>query len=306
MQTSPWIAQKPLLTARARLFCFPYAGGGAHAYASWQNSFAPDIEVCAIQLPGRGRRFCEAALSSWEPLLDELCRLFIKPQSLPFAFFGHSMGGLIAYELAHRIRDLYRAAPLQLIISACSAPGHRLAQTKLHELKDSELVEALGKYNGTPREILENPELLALLLPTIRADFSLVEKYSPQAYSPLDCPITLLSGVRDTHVSEISLTPWKVHTSGSFTHHRFDGDHFFIRTKEQEVIALVSHEMRKSKGLKDSVVLSNQEIKSDWTVQKNDQHVFFNADHHLHPSSDIAPFTKNGSFIKPVNFTDPT
>lgn len=233
---TPWLIRKPQPAAQMRLFCFPYAGGSANVFASWQAVLGPNIEVCSIQLPGREMRMAEEPLTSLDQLLIELTRALQGMDKLPFAFFGHSLGALLAFELTRLFRRHGMILPCQLIVSGASAPSWRDPHP-LHRLPDAELIEALREYEGSPPEVLDNLELMEMLLPMIRADFTLGERYVYQPAVRLPVPITVLTGTSDRHVSNELAQKWAEETSEACRVQVFEGGHFFIHRQQQAVLA---------------------------------------------------------------------
>lgn len=246
MRREAWLVRSSVASAsrlqpRLRLYCFPYSGGNAVAFIPWQRELAADIELCAVQLPGRGARFAEPALTCFDELICTLAQVVQARQAqspLPFVFYGHSLGSLMAFELAHYLRDQSLPLPQQLLLSGCNPPPLPGKARRLHELSDAELIERLRSYNGTPAEILDNPEMMALLLPTIRADFALgadyQDNYRPAA--PLPIPFKLLAGRNDPHVNAAQLRGWQQHTSSDYQEHWFEGGHFFINESRRQVL----------------------------------------------------------------------
>lgn len=238
MMPTPWLVRPPGPPRRLRLYCFPFAGGSASVFAGWQEALGPGIEVCAIQLPGRGARMAEAPLSDLGEVVRQIVSVIASQPRMPFAFFGHSLGGLLAFEVARYCMLHYLPLPVHLFASGCAAPQHRDRERKLHLLPDEELIEALKDYNGTPAEVLGNFELMALLLPLLRADFALVENYRYRPSLRLSVPITVLAGRQDAHIEEMHVDGWSKETSGPCQVHWFEGDHFFIQSERAAVIDL--------------------------------------------------------------------
>lgn len=224
---------------RLRLFCFSYAGGNAAAYLPWQPMLGPEIEVCAFQLPGRGNRFGEPPPASLSSVVDAASAAVDSLDGIPFAFFGHSLGALVAFELCHERRQRGLTLPRHLLVSGCCAPHRRTAPRHLHLLDDARLIEELRRYEGTPADVLDNRELMALLLPTIRADFALVADYIHRDRQPLDLPISTLAGLGDVHESADQYTDWRTLSRGPHYMHWFDGGHFFIQPQLEAVLAVV-------------------------------------------------------------------
>lgn len=241
-----WIQSiaRPPRPARLRLFCFPYAGGSPAIFRQWAAGLPPDVEVCPIQLPGRGSRFGErpferleslvtAAASALEPLLDR-----------PFAFFGHSMGALVAFELARELRRRQGRSPVLLLLSAHEAPHRPPPLPPFSHLPDDDfLVEVRDRYEGIPDEVLEEPELIALLLPVLRADIKALESHVVTPDTPLDCAVSCFGGSEDRLTRE-DLEAWREHTSGSFRLRMQEGSHFFLENGRSALLQAISEDLR--------------------------------------------------------------
>lgn len=246
MHSFPWLLRQSGSGRRIRLFCFSYAGGSAAPYLPWQAALPPEIEVCAVQLPGRGPRFAEAPIRSFPQLIETLAPIVTcvtREDDLPFAFFGHSLGGLLAFELARHCQRFRLPMPEHLFVSASNAPQYRRTRRRLHELDDDALIDALKDYNGTPPAALAHRELMDLLLPAIRADFALVENYAYRQDMPLDIPITVLAGTNDKHVASKRLCRWQEETTEACHLHWFEGDHFFIHSHQRAVLDCIRGEL---------------------------------------------------------------
>jgi surfactin synthase thioesterase subunit len=233
---NPWVMRRPGAACDMRLYCFCYAGGSASIFMDWQPTLGPSIEVCAIQLPGRGARFGEPSSVDLHELTEVLAIEICKFANVPFAFFGHSLGGLLAFEVARALARTGRAEPRHLFVSACDAAQYRSKSPGYHLLDDSALIAQLAKYNGTPPAVLEHHELMALLLPSIRADFSLVENYQYLPAAPLSMPMTVLAGTEDDVDSPEQVHGWQLETDGPFRVQWFEGGHFFIHDHQQAVM----------------------------------------------------------------------
>ncbi|NJL61674.1 MAG: thioesterase [Methylacidiphilales bacterium] len=246
---SSWLTCfQPNSNAKLRLFCFPYAGGGTLAFREWCNDLSPDIEVYAIQLPGRENRLREAAFYHLQPLVEELVAAILPSLNKnivnpPFAFFGYSMGGLIAFEVTRYLRRIKDLNPVHLFVAAASAPHLTASKPPIHNLPQTEFIKELGRFNGTPTTVLENLELMELLSPTLRADFSVLETYVYKEEIPLSCPITTFGGLEDTEVSQVELSAWKEHTNGRFSLQMLPGDHFFLHTEREYLLNLIIREL---------------------------------------------------------------
>jgi medium-chain acyl-[acyl-carrier-protein] hydrolase len=251
MTTTPslnsWvICPQPNPQANLRLFCLPYAGGSAAVFRTWPNSLPSNVEVCAVEYPGRGRQIKSAPLTRLESLVEAIAPVLLPYLDKPFAFFGYSMGGLVSFELTHLLRQ-YSLAPFHLFISARRAPQLPLIKPFLHILSDPDLLNELRNLNGTPKAVLENPELMQMFLPVLRADFAVLETYIYTQKQPLECPITVFGGLQDQEVSHEALQAWREQTIAAFSLHEFDGDHFFIHSHQELLFKLISQELQMSK-----------------------------------------------------------
>lgn len=232
-----------------RLLCWPHAGGAAHVFQAWARALAPSgIEVLAIELPGRGTRFSESLKTSWRDALEDVWpSLTSTIEQGPFAFFGHSMGGTLAFEATRRLRAERRPLPRHLFIAASSVPhrGYNHPRSPLHRLPDAALTEVLATLNGTPRELLENREMMELLLPVVRADFGIVETYAYEPAPPLDVPMSLLLGEKDGDVEAASARlEWTQYAAAPMAIHVFAGDHFFPHAERDAVLAKLVETLR--------------------------------------------------------------
>jgi medium-chain acyl-[acyl-carrier-protein] hydrolase len=213
---------------RLRLFCFPFAGGGASIFREWSAEVPPGVEVCPVQLPGRESRWGEPPLTQLSALVETLANAFHPLLNIPFAFFGHSMGALISFELARRLRRDTGEIPAHLFVSGSRAPQIPDPSPPIRHLSDSEFVEELVRFNGLSEEVRRNTELMQMVLPILRADFTLYETYAYYPEEPLSCPISAYGGQQDSRVPHAHLAGWGAHTLGAFAFRGFPGDHFFI------------------------------------------------------------------------------
>jgi surfactin synthase thioesterase subunit len=237
MQSSHWLIRRPSGSRRLRLYCFPHAGGNATCFAPWQATLDPAIDVCAVQLPGHGSRLNEPLHTSLSVLVETVAQVIIEQQcTLPFAFFGHSMGGLLAFELTRYCMRHSLPMPKHLFVAGCNAPQYRGQSARLHELGDEALIDALRNFNGASAKMLSNSDLKALALPAIRADLALLADYQYHPSPPLDIPITVLAGKLDEHVSPIQTQGWQKETIATCRIDRFEGDHFFVDSDRKAVL----------------------------------------------------------------------
>jgi medium-chain acyl-[acyl-carrier-protein] hydrolase len=208
------------------MFCFPCAGGSPMMFASWGNVLV-ETSVCSALLPGRGTRLREPPVASMRTLVPQLATALTKHCNGPFMFFGHSMGALVAFEVARELQRRLAATPSALFVFGTGAPHFPTLLPPMSGLPVDEFRIRLRDLNGTPNEVLKNAELFTLLLPSMRGDFELVESYQYQHGPPLLCPIVALGGNQDPETAGERLTEWRAHTKAWFQYGRFEGDHFF-------------------------------------------------------------------------------
>ena len=213
-----------------RLFCFAYAGGSAVIYHSWQRHLPTFVEVCPVELPGRGGRMQEEPFKRMEPLVDALAEALLPYLDKPFAFFGHSMGALLSFELARQLRRGQDLKPAHLFISGHNAPQMHIFYPARHALPKAEFINLLVQMNGTPAEVLENAELMQILMPVLQADFAICDFYRYRDEPPLDCAISVFGGLQDQEMCRGKLEAWREQTNLAFSLQMFPGDHFFIHT----------------------------------------------------------------------------
>lgn len=187
----------------------------------------------------------ENSFSRMSPLIQTLVQVILPHLDQPFAFFGHSMGALVSFELARQLRKSYGLTPIHLFVSGHRAPQLLLPDAPIHALPEAEFIEKLRNMNGTPIKVLEHAELMELTLPALRADFAVCETYSYISEPPLDCPITAYGGLKDNRVSHGQLEAWRAQTSDSFTLQLFPGDHFFLHSATPLLLRALSQELSK-------------------------------------------------------------
>jgi medium-chain acyl-[acyl-carrier-protein] hydrolase len=234
---SRWVVRpRPVPQARMRIFCLPYAGGSATIYRLWAQALYPSVEVCAVELPGHGSRLGEPLLTRMDRLVDALGAAVTPLLDRPFALFGHSMGALVAFELACRLAADGGPSPEHLFVSGYSPPQLPLPPPKKHQLPAREFLNMIQRFGGTPPELFQYPQLLEMYIPVLRADLELIETYCYRVRPPLACPVTALGGSHDDHAPSATLQGWADHTLGGFQHRELPGGHFFLRDAEPAVI----------------------------------------------------------------------
>jgi medium-chain acyl-[acyl-carrier-protein] hydrolase len=226
-----------------RLVCMPYAGAGASIYAEWPDLLSPEIEVIAIQPPGREDRQLEPPFASVWPLVRALGKAVRPYLERPTAFFGHCTGALLAFELAREVETRFGVSPGHLIASGQPAPHLPQKFPAIHTLPDEEFRDHLRRLEGTAPEILQDDDLMELLLPCLRADFAMWGSYRFAGGDPLPCPITAFGGTRDAEAGVEELMGWERHTAGGFTLRLFDGGHFFFSELRRELTRAIVEEL---------------------------------------------------------------
>ena len=240
--------QKPNPKARLRLFSFPFAGGRASTFNSWVDGLPlvirRETEFCSIRLPGHEATRREDLFTQLSPLLEVLAPVLGSYADTPFVFFGHSMGALVSFELARQLRRRQMPGPIHMIVSGHRAPHLPDPHPAIHQLPDLEFLVKLRDFGGTPEAVLQNPELMELLLPVLRADFAVCETYAYTPEEPLDCSITAFGGNGDHRVSRQELSAWHLHTTKSFSLQMFPGDHFFLLNAQILVSRVLAQDLK--------------------------------------------------------------
>jgi medium-chain acyl-[acyl-carrier-protein] hydrolase len=244
--TNTWfVCNQANPSAETRLFLFPYAGGGPAAFGKWFAERPNSIERWVVHYPGRGSRYHEPPINNIPSLVGALSKAIQPFLDRALVFFGHSLGALVAYELVRHLRQCGLPQPKILFVSACSAPHLLDPHPPIHALPDSEFLKSLQKLNGIPSELLHQSDVIQLLLPILRADFEAIESYLYRPDElPLNCPIIAFGGLGDPRVSRERLEGWASHTASSFKSQYFPGDHFFINTARESIVASINAEIK--------------------------------------------------------------
>ncbi len=237
---------RPNPSARLRLFCFPYAGNGATIFRAWPRSLPDFVEVCPVQFPGRENRLQEPPFTRLTMLAQAAAHGLAPHLDKPFAFFGHSMGALVAFEVARCLRRTERPRPVRLFVSGAVSPSLRLSSPRFYDLPEAELLDELRRLEGTPPEVLAHPELMRLALPIIRADFEVCQTYEYPVEPPLDCPITAFGGLEDAETPREHVAAWQRETNSACETLMLPGGHFFIHTAAERLLRIIAQELRES------------------------------------------------------------
>ena len=240
--TNPWLVRpNPRGKATLRLFCLPFAGSGAAPFRPWAQLLPPHIELCIVQLPGRETRLRETPYADMVSLVAALTTAITPALNLPYALFGHSMGALIAFELARALQHQQQAPPTHLFVSGRRAPQLPDPEAPIGQLANGPFVrEMVRRDNAIPKVILDDDEMLRIFLPTLRADLNVLESYTYTEAAPLDCPITAFGGTNDSRASRTDLAAWRVQTQQSFQLQLFPGDHFYLNPQRENLVAQIT------------------------------------------------------------------
>jgi surfactin synthase thioesterase subunit len=234
---------KPRANAALRLFCLPYAGGGASIYRLWGNMFPESVEVWPVQPPGREMRYNEPAFTRAREYASALVTAIRPLLDRPFAFFGHSLGALMAFETTRALRAQGLPLPVRLFPSARRAPHLPHNAELVHALPEPQLIDHLRRLGGTPEEVLANAELRQLVLPVLRRDFELLETYEHQPEPPLDVPMRTFGGLGDTHAPAEALQAWGQHTRSFLGVRSFPGGHFYLHDGREPLIRAILEDL---------------------------------------------------------------
>lgn len=227
------------------LFCFPYAGGSASIYYGWKKYINKDIEIIPVELAGRGKRFDCQAYDKIDDVVDDAFEIVKKSINGPYGLFGHSMGSIIAFELAHRINDYNLSNPQYLFVSG-RKPPHLVKNEKIiHLLPDNEFINKIMDMGGTSKEVFENKELLEIYLPMIRKDFKMVESYKYIEKPPLDVEMIVFYGDEEK-IQDSEAKQWSIYTNKGYRLFRFNGNHFFINGITNEVVNVINNVLSNS------------------------------------------------------------
>ncbi len=219
----------------ARLICLPHAGGGAFQYRHWPALLPASIELVTVELPGRGTRMREPPATHVRAVVASLEADLVSLDDRPLAIFGHSMGAVLAFELALRRQRLGRP-PLAVFLAGCAAPARLAERPRTHGLDDVAFLGRLERLGAIPAEVLADPDLRAMVLGVLRADITMLETYEGDPASGLDCPVWVLGGRDDDAATATDLLAWRGHARRDFEHLDFAGGHFFVNSEATSLV----------------------------------------------------------------------
>lgn len=242
----PWrICFESRPQATSRLYCLPFAGGAASGYRGWVEHLPGSVELRAVQPPGRHNRLREPPIEHWVTMVHALADgLAPELSEGPYTLFGHSLGGLLSFELARELRRRGERAPALVGVSAWPAPDLDMGWRRIGHLPDAEFVDAVRSYGGLPDQVLAEPDMLAFVLPSLRADFRVFESYEFCEDAPLDCPIVVFGSTEDPLAGPEELRAWASHTADLQAVHVYPGRHFYLLEHEHDVVTALADEIR--------------------------------------------------------------
>jgi medium-chain acyl-[acyl-carrier-protein] hydrolase len=245
VQSSNFVTFRPRPAAAFRLFLFPHAGGAPVAFFPWVGQFSEDIECVCLQYPGRSLRLREQASTSVQQIVDGILGEIDDLSEKPFAFYGHSLGGIVAFELTRALRDFGRPGPRHLYIGAARPPHIASSRPPIHMLPDEQFIVAVSsRYGGIPAAIASDSGAMEMFLPALRGDFTAYETYHFRPSDPLFIPMTIFGGEQDTAVPPECLPGWGEHTDAAFEIQLLPGGHFFPPASTQALIRVLESQTR--------------------------------------------------------------
>lgn len=238
------------MVATVKLFCLPYAGGSAAIYHQWKKYLDSNIQLCPLELAGRGKRFLEPHYDSIFNAVDDIYeQISDNLDDGPYAFFGHSMGALLSYELARKFCTSSHVKPVHLIVSGKNPPHISEAPKMYHALPENEFINKILRMGGTPPEVFQHQELLNLIIPLLRSDFRIFETYEfSEDQCELNCGITVFYGAADEEISAEKMAEWRKYTRSDYQIRCFDGGHFYINEHMEAVVGMINTILGQAKG----------------------------------------------------------
>jgi medium-chain acyl-[acyl-carrier-protein] hydrolase len=234
---------------RCRVFCFPHAAGNATFYRPLRRFMPPEVDFCPVELPGRAARLDEPPFTSMSTLMERLDHALQPLMGVPFGFFGHSVGACMAFEAARQLRSVDGRIAVHLFVSGRGGPKFASADPpRARPPSDRDLLAILGRFGGTPAAVMQRPELIAALLPALRADLALVAAYAVDPEARVTCPITAFAGADDAAHSG-SLQSWRDFTCGKFRACIFSGGHFYFSPAAAALAKEIIQDVHASVGM---------------------------------------------------------
>lgn len=227
-----------------RLFCFPHAGGSSTYYKHWSKYVDSSIIFHPVELAGRGNRFNEPYYYSMEQAVDDIYSIVyraLEDNPSPFAFFGHSMGSLLAFNLTRKMQKKNLTLPTHLFLSG-RVPPHRKNNRMYHQLPNTEFWKKVGLMGGIPKEVVKNEELMNLFLPLLKSDFKVVETYEYKEGEALECPLSIFYSNKDSY-TPFEMFEWNRYSTVSCNYYDFDGEHFFIQNHAENICKIMNNEL---------------------------------------------------------------
>lgn len=242
---SAWVLRpRPVVSAKYRVFFFPYAGVGPSIYRAWLDALPGELEARLVQLPAREARWREPALTRMADIAPAAAAAIAAELDAPFIFYGHSLGALAAFEVTRQLRAMGAPMPAHLFLGAHRAPHLPNPHPEMRHLADDAFVTELRRrYDGIPEAVLANPELLELMLPALRADFTAYETYTYTSQVPLGVPISAFGGETDLYVRPSEVTEWRQQTEGAFRMRVVPGGHFFLQGERDRILAAIRDDL---------------------------------------------------------------
>lgn len=226
-----------------KLICFPYAGGSERIFERWPELLPSAISIFPVLLPGRGKRVREPLVTSLKLLVDEIVEVLARINSGPYAMFGHSLGAMLAFELARELRRRGLASPEKIIVAARRAPQILVDEVSAHKLSDPEFIDRLRTMEGTSEEMLNDTGTMEFFLPLLRADFKVADTYVYQPELPFSFPISVYGAMGDKGVAQDELKAWEVQTNGTFNIRMFSGNHFFLNDPASGIFSALARDL---------------------------------------------------------------
>ncbi|MBD0691309.1 thioesterase II family protein [Streptomyces sp. CBMA123] len=246
--SDPWLRRYPVEDARVRLVCFPHAGGTATSYLGWPQLLPPGVEMLAVQYPGRQNRIAEPCVESLPELAAGAARALKAHTGLPLVLFGHSMGSAVAYEAARNLRDDGQPVA-RLLVSGRGAPHVGYGDRRRPGLDDASLIAVVRVLSGSDADFYEHPDMRELLMPSLRADYTMLDRYRPDAPTdPLDVPVTAFGGEQDPACPVAELDSWAEVTTAGHEVLTYPGGHFYLREHERALVAEVTRRLPAPEG----------------------------------------------------------